>query len=191
MLQRVAECCRVVQRVAVCCSALQCVAVCCSVPQSALYSYLWKNATGIDRHHINELQRVAASCSVLQCVAVRCFVTHICGRTVQVSIGIVSMRKDDAERETKLFEKHLLSLGGGPQPHPGVSFLPVPLLHFSPCPYFFSSSSSLSLVASALCIVSATHCNTMQHAATQCNTLQHTATHFSCIFFWHCVCNTL
>jgi len=28
-------------------------------------------------------------------------------------------------------------------------------------------------------VLTATHCNTLQHTATHCNTLQHTATHFS------------
>jgi len=34
-------------------------------------------------------------------------------------------------------------------------------------------------------LVSATHCNTLQHTATHCNTLQHTATHYEWVIMSH------
>jgi len=40
-------------------------------------------------------------------------------------------------------------------------------------------------------IVTATHCNTLQHTATHCSTLQHTATHCSTLQYTASHCNTL
>eukprot|EP00277_Geminigera_cryophila_P045307 CAMPEP_0173069722 /NCGR_PEP_ID=MMETSP1102-20130122/8185_1 /TAXON_ID=49646 /ORGANISM="Geminigera sp., Strain Caron Lab Isolate" /LENGTH=324 /DNA_ID=CAMNT_0013937843 /DNA_START=394 /DNA_END=1368 /DNA_ORIENTATION=+ len=63
---------------------------------------------------------------------------------INVSIGIVSMRKDDAERETKLFEKHLLNLGGGTQPHPDEESFKGASNRVSPDPHFRGTSSTRS-----------------------------------------------
>ena len=172
----VAVCCSVLQCVAVCCSVLQCVAVCCSV-----------------------LQCVAVCCSVLQCVAVCCCVLQyvaVCCSVLQLfscvccsdaklihitfSIGNIQTSWNLPNRETqfpryKFKWNHNLRLNLYREIPSKLSFQIwwiLKMKHFQ----WKLSYWECHGVRYYKIVLSATHCNTLQHTATHCNTLQHTAT---------------
>jgi len=192
VLQCVAVCCSVLQCVAVWCSVLQCVAVCCSVLQcvavccSVCHLVIGREdelleAEGVKQHKraalsrprhvpIVVLQCVAACCSVLQCVVVCCSVLQC------VAVCCSGLRRP-------LTSTSRTSVDGDGVLTCSVLQLCCSVLQLC-CSVAVDQSDHPHRVLQCVARVAgctATHCNTLQHAAACCHTPQHTATH----------CNTL